>query len=185
MKVVVITAGHSNTDSGAVTTDSNGKLVKESDLAVKFRNAVTTYLKANHIVVLNDGVGTDNKDLKYAISLIKGSTLAIEFHMNASTNNKAVGVETISLPKDKSLSQELSQAIATVFNTKVRGEQGWIDQSSSARGKLGYVNNGGLIVELGFISNATELGTFNSSYWLAAKKVSEIIIEHLKQEEKK
>ena len=175
-KIVTITAGHSNIDSGAL-----GFGVKESDLAVKFRNAVTTYLKAQNILVRNDGVGTDNKDLKHAISLIKGSDLAIEFHMNAATNPSARGVETISLPKDKALSQQLSQTIARVFNSKVRGDKGWIDQSQSARGKLGYVSNGGLIVELGFISNKEELDTFNSSYWIAAKEVSTVIINYLKE----
>jgi N-acetylmuramoyl-L-alanine amidase len=111
--------------------------------------------------------------------LIKGSDLAIEFHMNASTNTTASGVETISLPKDKVLAQKLSGAIAKVFDSKLRGDKGWIDQSQSARGKLGFVSNKGLIVELEFISNPEKLKAFQEKYWLAARAVADVIIEHL------
>ena len=62
----------------------------------------------------------------------------------------------------------------------MRGDEGWIDQSHSARGKLGFVSNGGLIVELGFISNEAELAAFNEKYWLAAKAVADVIIKHEK-----
>ena len=73
MKTVVIAAGHSNTDSGAV----NGEH-KESVLMASFRNAVAVYLRANGIRVVTDGTGLVNKPLKESISLIKGSDLAIE-----------------------------------------------------------------------------------------------------------
>jgi len=168
MKIATITAGHSNIDSGAV----NGK-TKESDLVVLFRNAVAHYLRQSGIQVVVDGVGLDNKPLKEAISLISGSDVAIEFHMNASSNSSANGVETIALPKDKALAQKLSKSIADVFNSKLRGDNGWIDQSQSARGKLGYINAGGLIVEIEFISNPEKLKAFNEKYWQAAKAVSQ------------
>ncbi|RKG30645.1 N-acetylmuramoyl-L-alanine amidase, partial [Acinetobacter tianfuensis] len=42
-------------------------------------------------------------------------------------------------------------------------------------------NAGGLIVELGFISNDAELAAFNSKYWSAAKAVAQVIIEHEKR----
>lgn len=174
-KIITITSGHSNIDSGATSKDGT----KEADLAVKFRNAVVSYLQKHpNVHVRVDGYGTTNLPLPEAIKLIKGSDVAIEFHMNASTNATAGGTETISLPKDKALAQKLSQAITTTLGTKLRGKEGWIDQSDSARGRLGYINAGGLIVEIGFISNPTELKTFNDKYWLAAKAVSEVILKH-------
>ena len=106
----MIAAGHSNTDSGAV----NGEH-KESVLMASFRNAVAVYLRANGIRVVTDGTGLVNKPLKESISLIKGSDLAIEFHMNAASSKQANGVETIALPKDKKLAQSLSKAVADVF----------------------------------------------------------------------
>ena len=169
---VTVTAGHSNNDPGAV----NGKF-KEADLAAKFRNAVAYYLREAGIQYKTDGVGTHNQHLNAAIKLIKGSSIAVEFHMNAAASKQANGIETIALPKDKKLAQELSKAIADVFGSRLRGDNGWIDQSQSARGKLGFISNGGLIVELGFISDEAELAQFNAKYWTAAKAVAMVLIK--------
>ena len=170
---VTVTAGHSNKDPGAV----NGKF-QESDLAAKFRNAVAHYLREADIQYKTDGIGTTNQNLNAAIKLIKGSSVAVEFHMNAAASKQANGIETIALPKDKKLAQELSKAVADVFDSRLRGDNGWIDQSQSAHGKLGFISNGGLIVELGFISNEAELAAFNARYWSAAKAVAKVLIDH-------
>ena len=170
---VTVTAGHSNTDPGAV----NGKY-KEAELASQFRNAVAYYLREAGIQYKTDGVGILNQDLNAAIKLIKGSSVAVEFHMNAAASKQANGIETIALPKDKKLAQDLSKAVADAFGSRLRGDNGWIDQSQSARGKLGFISNGGLIVELGFISNEEELFQFNARYWSAAKAVAKVLIEY-------
>jgi N-acetylmuramoyl-L-alanine amidase len=172
---VTVTAGHSNKDPGAV----NGKF-KEAELVSQFRNAVAYYLREAGIQYKTDGVGILNQDLNAAIKLIKGSSVAVEFHMNAATSKQANGIETIALPKDKKLAQDLSKAVADAFGSRLRGNNGWIDQSQSARGKLGFISNGGLIVELGFISNEEELFQFNARYWSAAKAVAMILIKHEK-----
>ena len=172
---VTVTAGHSNKDPGAV----NGKF-KEAELVSQFRNAVAYYLREAGIQYKTDGVGILNLDLNAAIKLIKGSSVAVEFHMNAATSKQANGVETIALPKDKKLAQDLSKAVADAFGSRLRGDNGWIDQSQSARGRLGFISNGGLIVELGFISNEEELFQFNARYWSAAKAVAMILIKHSK-----
>ena len=170
---VTVTAGHSNKDPGAV----NGKF-KEAELVSQFRNAVAYYLREAGIQYKTDGVGTTNHDLNSAIKLIKGSSVAVEFHMNAAASKQANGIETIALPRDKKLAQELSKAVADAFGSRLRGDSGWIDQSQSARGKLGFISNGGLIVELGFISNEAELAAFNTKYWSAAKAVAEVLANY-------
>ena len=172
---VTVTAGHSNKDPGAV----NGKF-KEAELVSQFRNAVAYYLREAGIQYKTDGVGILNQDLNAAIKLIKGSSVAVEFHMNAATSKQANGVETIALPKDKKLAQDLSKAVADALGSRLRGDNGWIDQSQSARGKLGFISNGGLIVELGFISNEEELFQFNARYWSAAKAVAKVLIDYEK-----
>ena len=103
---VTVTAGHSNKDPGAV----NGKF-KEAELVSQFRNAVAYYLREAGIQYKTDGVGTLNQDLNAAIKLIKGSSVAVEFHMNAAASKQANGIETIALPKDKKLAQDLSKAV--------------------------------------------------------------------------
>ncbi|WP_312309740.1 N-acetylmuramoyl-L-alanine amidase [Acinetobacter variabilis] len=168
-----ITAGHSNSDPGAV----NGK-IKEADLVTNFRNAVTHYLREAGLQVKTDGTGTKNEPLSAAVKLIQGSSVAVEFHMNAATSKQANGVETIALPKDKKLAQDLSAAVATALGSRLRGDNGWIDQSKSARGRLAYVNAGGLIVELGFISNEAELAAYQARYWIAAKAVAKVLIDY-------
>lgn len=171
--IATITAGHSNSDPGAV----NGK-IKEADLVTNFRNAVSFYLREAGIQVKNDGTGSQNDPLSSAIKLIKGSSVAVEFHMNAATSKQANGVETIALPKDKKLAQDLSAAVVTALGSRLRGNNGWIDQSQSARGSLGYINAGGLIVELGFISNEAELAAYQARYWIAAKAVAKVLIDY-------
>ena len=109
---VTVTAGHSNKDPGAV----NGKF-KEAELVSQFRNAVAYYLREAGIQYKTDGVGTTNQNLNAAIKLIKGSSVAVEFHMNAAASKQANGVETIALPKDKKLAQELSKAVADAFGS--------------------------------------------------------------------
>lgn len=173
---VTVTAGHSNVDPGAVS----GKF-KEAELVTNFRNAVAYYLKSSGISIKTDGVDTTNNPLASAIKLIKGSSVAVEFHLNASGSSQANGIETIALPKDKKLAQDLSKAVAAALGSRLRGNEGWIDQSQSARGKLGFISNGGLIVELGFISNEDEISRFNARYWLAAKAVADVLIDYEKR----
>ena len=173
---VTVTAGHSNVDPGAVS----GKF-KEAELVTNFRSAVAYYLKSSGISIKTDGVGTTNNPLASAIKLIKGSSVAVEFHLNAAGSSQANGIETIALPKDKKLAQDLSKAVAAALGSRLRGNEGWIDQSQSARGKLGFISNGGLIVELGFISNEDEISRFNARYWLAAKAVADVLIDYEKR----
>jgi len=173
---VTVTAGHSNVDPGAVS----GKF-KEAELVTNFRNAVAYYLKSSGISIKTDGVGATNDSLASAIKLIKGSSVAVEFHLNAAGSNQANGIETIALPKNKKLAQDLSKAVAAALGSRLRGNEGWIDQSQSARGKLGFISNGGLIVELGFISNEDEISRFNARYWLAAKAVADVLIDYEKR----
>lgn len=172
---VTVTAGHSNTDPGAV----NGKL-KESEFVVTIRNALAYYLREAGIQIKTDGVGTQNDPLSSAVKLIKGSSVALEIHMNAAANKSATGIETISLPKDKLLAQKISKAVQNITGSKLRGENGWIDQSKSARGRLAFIENGGLILEVGFISNDAEAYLIQSKAWLIAREISKVLIEHEK-----
>ena len=170
-----VTAGHSDKDPGAC---ANG--YKEADLAVWLRDIVASKLRQLGHTVIEDGVDGQNQPLNTAISLIKGSDKAIEIHFNAASAS-AKGVETISLPKDKALSQELSQAIAEVLETSVRGQNGWIDQSQSHRGKLGYVSAGGIIVEIAFITNPVEMAMYESRKWLVASAIARVLDEWSKK----
>lgn len=165
MNTFVVTAGHSNTDSGAV---ANGR--READIARDMRNMIAGKLRALGHKVITDGEGNENQPLSKAIKLVSNG-LAIEIHCNAASNPTASGVECISLPKLKGFSQRLSVAISGVIGNRVRGDGGWIDQSKSARGKLGFVEAGGIIVEMFFMSNQEELDKYDSVKWLVASAI--------------
>lgn len=172
MKTYVITAGHSNVDPGAV---ANGQ--REAVLAVELRDIIAAKLREKGYTVLTDGQRGDNKPLSSAIKLIKQGDVAVEIHFNAAANPAAAGVETIALPKHKALAQRLSQAIAGVAGSKLRGDAGYIDQSKSARGRLGYVSAGGLIVEVAFISNRAEMAAYQAKKWLVASAIVEALLK--------
>ena len=173
-KPIVITAGHSNNDPGAV----NGSF-HEAVHVTKVRNALAHILREAGYTVLTDGVGDINEPLPAAIKLVKGADIALELHCNAAANKTATGVETIALPKHKNLAQDISAAVAKVYGFKLRGENGWIDQSQSHRGKLGYVSAGGMILELGFLSNDADMKVMENNFWKAARAIAEVIIKHV------
>ena len=80
----------------------------------------------------------------------------------------ACGVETIALPKDKALAQNISSAIACTLGTKLRGD---------TRGKLGFVSNGGLIIEVCFITNKAEMDSYQDRKWLVASAIARVLNE--------
>ena len=169
-KPIVLTAGHSDFDPGAV---GNGQT--EAGIARELRNIVAGKLRGMGERVITDGEPASNKPLRDAIALIPQGRVAVEIHCNAAANPAAGGVECISLPKDKVLSQRLSRAVARVLELRVRGDGGWIDQSKSARGKLGYVSAGGLILEVFFISNPAEMAVYQARKWLVAQAIADVL----------
>ncbi|HFC6902161.1 TPA: N-acetylmuramoyl-L-alanine amidase, partial [Neisseria meningitidis] len=78
-KIICLTAGHSNTDPGAVNGSD-----READLAQDMRNIVAAILRDDYgLTVKTDGTGKGNMPLREAVKLIRGSDVAIEFHTNA------------------------------------------------------------------------------------------------------
>ena len=175
MKVVTVTAGHSNTDSGVV----NGK-IHEQVIATDARNIVAWYLQSAGITVRMDGVGKDNRPLQEAVKLIKGSDIALELHCNAAVSPKAKGVEVLANPKHKGLAQRIAQSIAYVIGTPVRGDNGYKPENSGQHSRLAYVQAGGLVVEMFFITNQEELDAWDNKKWLVCKAIANVLIEELK-----
>lgn len=173
MPRITVTAGHSNSDPGAV----NG-LFREADIAQEMRNMVAHYLRDKNIDIRTDGEGKGNLPLRDAIKLIAGSKAAVEFHCNAFPKPTAGGCEALSQPKDRALSQRLCKAVSEVMGIPTRGtDGGWKNEGSGQHSRLGYVRNGGIILELFFISNPGELAVWQDKKWLVAKAVAEVLAE--------
>ncbi|MGE6479921.1 N-acetylmuramoyl-L-alanine amidase [Psychrobacter namhaensis] len=175
MTKVVITAGHSNTDPGAV----NGN-VTEAEVATDMRNIVAYCLKDLGIDAVTDGNGSDNDTLRNAIKLIKQGDVAIEFHCNAFHDRRASGVEALAQPKDKVICQKLCEAVSDVMGIPVRGSAGGFKaENSGQHSRLGYVREGGIILELFFISNPSELATYQAKKWPLAREIADVIADHV------
>jgi N-acetylmuramoyl-L-alanine amidase len=151
----LVSAGHGGTDPGAC---ANG--YREADIAMDMRERVATrLLELRHSVLMDGGKGV-NLPLAQAVALVKGTDLAVELHCNAAANLQATGVEVIALPARKPIAQRIARAIAAETGQPLRGQCGWIDQSQSQHSKLAFVQAGGLIVEMVFISNRSDLLRF-------------------------
>ena len=175
MTTVTITAGHGGSDPGAV----NGN-VTEAEIATDMRNMIKLYLERKGIDVRTDGKGSDNQSLTNAIKLISGSKVAIELHCNAFSKPNAGGVEALAQPRDKAICQKLCKAVSHVMGIPIRGsEGGFKSEGSGQHSRLGYVRNGGIILELFFISNPVELQTYQARKWLVARELADVIAAHV------
>ena len=172
--MITITAGHSNSDPGAVNGSD-----RESEIAQDMRNIVAYYLRSRGISFKSDGEGKGNLPLSEAVRLIKSSSIAVEFHCNAGPKT-AKGVEALSQPKDKVISQKLCAAVSSVMGNPLRGDKGWKPENSGQHSRLAYVSSGGIILELFFISNDEELKIWKQKKWLVGKAVAEVLAEYVK-----
>lgn len=171
MRKIVIIAGHSNSDPGAVYDG-----VKEADFCADMRNYVAYYLKHwGEKNVITDGDGRINAPLYEAIKLAKGADIAVEFHLNASVSKQAFGIEVLANPKHKSLAQKIATAIHSITGSQLRGDKGYKPQNAGAHNRLGFVQAGGLIVELEFLSNPQRFKILQDKRWLVAKAIAEVI----------
>lgn len=164
-----VTAGHGDKDPGAVAKTGE----TEAALMTELRDLVADKLRSMGHEVKTDGAKWENWPLVRALKLIPEADTAIELHTNAFTNPAAGGVEVISLPAQREMARTIARRIAHTLETKVRGAGGWIDQSESARGRLAFVNAGGLIVEVFFISNPDELDRYQDRKLLVAAAIAE------------
>jgi N-acetylmuramoyl-L-alanine amidase len=169
--IFTVTAGHGAGDPGAVA--ANGQT--EAALMVELRDIVAHKLRLMGHTVRTDGGWRQNLPLPYAMTLVPGSDVAIELHTNAHDNKTARGVEVVSLPAQREMARTIARRIAHVLETPVRGAGGWIDQSATARGRLGFVRVGGLVVECFFLSNPEEFGKYEARKWLVATAIAEAL----------
>ena len=164
MRHIVITAGHSNVDPGAV----NGS-VTEAHICTDFRNLVAYYLTRDNIAFSTDGRDNENLSLNKAIQLLTPGSLGVEFHCNAFSNPAATGVETLSQDKDKPLGGVLCRTVADTLGIVNRGAK---SEGSGQHSRLGFVRAGGIILELFFISNPDDLRRYLDKKWVLARNIA-------------
>ena len=170
-KTVTLTAGHSNTDPGAVNGSD-----READIAQDIRNIVASILRDDYgLTVRTDGEGKGNLPLREAVKLIRGSDVAIEFHTNAAASKAATGVEALSTPKNKRWCQVLSRAVADATGWKLRGDGGFKPDNAGQHSRLAYAQAGGIVFEPFFISNDADLKLFKERKWAICRAIATAI----------
>ncbi len=167
-KIIVLTAGHSNSDPGAVNGSD-----READIAQDMRNIVAHILRSDYgLTVKTDGEGKGNLPLSKAVKLIAGAAVAVEFHTNAAASKAATGIEALSTPKNKRWCQVLSQAVAKATGWKLRGEGGYKPDNAGQHSRLAYAQAGGIVFEPFFISNDKDLAYFKANKWVICRAVA-------------
>lgn len=168
MKSIFVSAGHSNSDPGAVAFGR-----READIAVEFRNMVSFYLMRAGVKHEMDGRGTENLPLSAAARSARNHQIAVEFHCNAAASASATGAETLSGPKDMAIGAQISAAVAKGLGIRNRGAK---PESAGQHSRLAFVQAGGIIVELFFITNQLDLAAYDARKWLAARDVADVLI---------
>lgn len=161
-----ISAGHSNTDPGAVAFGR-----READIAVEFRNITSFYLMRDSVPHELDGFGTQNLPLNKAVQQARHHARAVEFHCNAGPAS-ATGVEVLCAPKDDKISADICQAIASTLGIRNRGVK---PENSGQHTRLAFIRAGGIIVELFFLTNPNDLYAYDHRKWLAAREVARVL----------
>lgn len=169
MKKIHISAGHDFRDPGAV---ANG--TTEAKVVTDFRDTVSYYLEKSSVAHTTDGKKGENLPLRETVKMIPKGGLAFEFHLNASANPLATGVETLSSTADLALGARLCSLIANRMKIRNRGAKG---ESSGQHSRLAFVQGGGIIVELFFLTNPEDLRKYQEVKWLLAKEVSDFLIQ--------
>lgn len=168
MRRIYISAGHDDKDSGAV---ANG--VKEADVVRDFRDLVGYYLGKQGIDYIADGHKGVNIPLREAIKIVPKGGVSVEFHLNAATP-AATGVETLSKPEHYELGKALCEAVSKRLGIRNRGAK---PENSGQHKTLAFVQAGGLILELFFITNKDDLAKYEAVKWLLAKDIADILIK--------
>lgn len=169
-KTLFISAGHSMTDSGAA---ANG--VTEADIVTEFRDLVSEQLKGVVHYAMDGQLG-ENLPLRQAAAMAAGHDVAVEFHCNAATP-AATGCETLSRADAYPLAQRLLGALTSVLGINDRGTK---PEDSGQHSRLAFVSDGGgIIVELFFLTNTSDLAAYQAHKDELAAMVADVLIDEV------
>lgn len=166
--MIYLSAGHSEVDPGACAFNR-----READIAVEFRNIVSFYLTQHGVKHDVDGKGTTNIPLGIAARQMRAHSVGVEFHCNASEDVRATGCEVLCAPKDNVRAAAICKAISSTLGIINRGVK---PENAGQHRRLAFVQAGGMIVELFFLSNPKDLAAYDARKWVAAHAVADAMI---------
>lgn len=181
--MIFLSAGHFKKDPGAV---ANG--VQENQLTIELRDLVVKHLiSLGQVLGKNFRIDSDDWDLKTYISKLKtgSGSVVFEIHFDSSSNPKSSG-STMIIPFrewtkefiiEQQFGTEIVNACATTLGIKNRGV---IDETASARKRLAIMRPEGIngLLEVGFVSNPTDLKQYKEHKDLLAHEIAKILIKY-------
>lgn len=170
---LVICAGHSNRDPGAIAHGHS-----EAAICADFRNQVSSALAERGIRHLTDGTGVQNWSLADAVQLAAAASIAVEFHCNAASP-AATGVETLSHRDDFPLAGRLCTVTSEVLGIRNRGSR---PENAGQHHRLAFVSDGGGIIhELFFLTNLDDLEAYLANQADLADRVADVLAAAARQ----
>ena len=176
MKLILISAGHSTV--APVDPGAAGNGFVEAKEALKLRDATAAILREKGLSVIEDGADGISEPLVKALVLARKADIAIEFHFNAGPAT-ATGIEVLCKPNKKALAQKLAGAINRATGLIMRGESGWKADDSGQHHRLAFCEAGGLVVEVGFISNADDMRSYHEYFAAIAQNVADVLASQI------
>lgn len=176
---IFLSAGHSNADPGAI-----GNGYKEADLTKELRGLVACEIVKDTTIVLSldQDMWTSGETARKVALLSKEGDVLCDIHFNAATP-QATGTEVI-IPDENTIMEnkiaaELSAGIASILGIRNRGVK---TESQTARGKLVFMRPKGrnLLIEVCFISNPTDVQSYQEKKADVAKFIATTLIKYTK-----
>lgn len=167
-----VSAGHNNEDPGAI----NGNL-KEATLNIEFRDMVILELQKLGVLYSKD---KDTETLGQYLHRTKQGvgSVTVEFHFDSASDNTVSGTTVVvsdyASTRSRKFALELVNSTAETLNIRNRGV---IKESETYRKKLGIMRKPGIVslMELGFISNSSDIEKYNAGKTKLAKEIAWII----------
>lgn len=166
-KIVVLDAGHGGSDTGAIGSGVYEKTLTYNILykyAKNYFNSSASTVKA-YWTRYNDSYVTLDDRAAFAEKI--GADLFISLHMNSHTTSSPNGTETYySTMNNKTLSNGLNSAkLASIFQKGIVNSFGFTDRKVKTANYAVIKKNTvpAILIELGFISNSSDLKKMNSS----------------------
>ena len=185
---VVVDAGHGGGDPGAGGKDLSGKYVSESTLTLASAKALKAQIESvgGTVYMTREGTGalssnkTTDLGLRAKLAAKKGANAFISLHYNSAAASSAAGIETLyyqSTSKEfantihKNMAEAIKEEYPTMKDRGLKYQNVMVLRENSVFATL---------VELGFVSNPSELSRINTDAYRAvvAEGITNGIIEY-------
>ena len=180
--MIYILAGHTpkgiNQDPGAVSVH-NKITYREADLTMELRDLIADEIRSMGGSVWEDD---DTHRLNSVLIEVKSTEkdVVCDIHFNSAANNKATGVEVF-IPdrftgQEFAFGKKLCDRFSLIMGIPNRGVR---TESQSNRGRIGTLREFGinLLIEVGFLSNATDLARYQEHKKKIVREAALILFE--------